>query len=121
MKNLGFMMSLMLGLFVSVCALTACSSDDDDDVSIYGTWCYDYFNDGETVYVETTFKENGTCTEYSYNSDKSYESTMNGTFKVDGNKLSIWWEGSNEPDVSTFEIKGNKAYIDGGAIVVTKK
>ena len=126
MKKLGFMMSLMLGLFVSVCALTACSSDDDGDgnASLYGTWCYDYKNgDNETVHVEITLNKDFTCKlrRYCDHAEHNYDVTITGTYEIDGNKLSILWDGSSIPEVSTFEIKGNKAYIDGGSVVATKK
>lgn len=126
MKKLGFMMSLMLGLFVSVCALTACSSDDDGDgnASLYGTWCYQYESD-DIVFCEMTLNENRTFSFRRYCSGNHFDTTETGTYKIDGEKLYLYWNGDDaNPDVSTFKIRGNKAYItdsDGETFVATKK
>lgn len=129
MKKLGFMMSLMLGLFVSVCALTACSSDDDDDKStsnpLVGTW----YSDSENQYAEITFKADYTCTSREYNSDRTkIEYSDRGTYEIAGNTLSIWWESAKSnwdkegPWTTIFTISGNKmTTTENNGVVWTKK
>lgn len=135
MKKLGFMMSLMLGLFVSVCALTACSSDDDDDNNssnpLVGTW-YTIGSGGkdeETIYTEITYKADYTCTWREYKADQTtIIGSDTGTYEINGNALYIWWEREKKywqedgPWTTTFSINGNKmTTTEKGGTTWTKK
>ena len=64
--------------------------------SIVGTWTYE---SGGYTYV---FKEDGTGT---------YCDTMEFTYEVDGNKLSILYTGNTAPFETEFSIDGNKLNI----------
>lgn len=134
MKKSFFLMSLVFGLFVSMLSLTACSSDDDDNNSssnpLIGTW-YCEFMDGELIISEITFNKDYTCTSKEYNSDRTtIKFADTGIYKVDGNKVSIWWDSEKEywaedgPYTFTFTITGNKmSATDAGGYVesYTKK
>ena len=111
------MLSLMLGLFVSVSLFSACSSDDDVN-PIVGTWYTEVYG-----YEEITYNADGTCTYRDFKSDKktiSYSDT--GTYKVDGNRLTIWWNDEDDALTITFSISGNKMTTseDGGTVWTRK-
>jgi hypothetical protein len=107
--------------------LTSCSKSDDDGGSssnpLVGTWYTEGEEKGYPTYEEITYNANNTCTWRDYKSDKTtIKETDSGTYKVDGNKLSIWWSGSSTPWTTTFSISGNKMTTsEGGGTVWTKK
>lgn len=113
-------MSLMFGLFVSVLSLTACSSDDDNSSSsnsLIGTWCTE-FMDEELIIAEITFNKDHTCMSKEYYSDRTtIKFADTGTYKIDGNKMSVWWNSEKEywekegPYTLTFTITGNKMSV----------
>ena len=128
-------MSLLLGLFVSVFALTACGSDDDDEGGgsfshpIVGTWDRDNRN-GDT---QITFKANMTATMTDYDDKEDYVTTLTGNYKIEGNKFIIRWTKGTALNVTIdldvtesglFEIDGNKMITtadNGDRIVWTRK
>lgn len=130
MKKLISILSLTVGLLVSVAAFTACSSSDNDEggssssSSIVGTWYTEGVEKGQPTYTEITYNADLTCTWRDYKSDKTtIKDTDSGKYKVEGNKLSIWWN-SDHGDVwtTTFTISGNKmTTTEGGGTVWTKK
>jgi major membrane immunogen (membrane-anchored lipoprotein) len=125
-KRFSFL-SLLMGLFVCMLVLTSCSKSDDDGGSssnpLVGTWYTEGEEKGYPTYEEITYNANNTCTWRDYKSDKTtIKETDSGTYKVDGNKLSIWWSGSSTPWTTTFSISGNKMTTsEGGGTVWTKK
>lgn len=95
-------------MLMAVC-LNSCSSDDDDEkvVSIVGTW--ENVSDGYTT--QMTFNSNGSCTWKGWSiSNPSENETDKGTYKVEGNRLSVWWDSESDEDAwtCTFVIEGNK-------------
>lgn len=67
--------------------------------SIVGKWVY---NDGNYYYV---FNDDNTCT---YN---VYGNEMKGTYKIDGDKISILYDGNKDPFETTFKIEDNKLNV----------
>ena len=66
MKKTSFILSLLLGLFVTTFALTACGGDDDDDNgggggsnSLVGTWIIKSVNDSDIWFPQITLKSDG--------------------------------------------------------------
>ena len=120
-KRFSFL-SLLLGLFVCLSVLTSCSKSDDDGGSssnpLVGTWYTEAYS-----YEEITYNSDGTCTYRRYKSDHTtIRDTDSGTYKVEGNKLTIWWASSSSPWTTTFSINGNKMTTsEDGGIVWTKK
>lgn len=109
------MLSLTLGLLVSVFAFTACGSDDDENESpsnpLVGTWRAEVEEKGEAQYWELTFNANYTCSYKEYNKDDTsivhesgsgrYELPSSNTIKV------IWGDG--ETLTTRYKITdGNK-------------
>ena len=82
-------------LVVSMFLLTACGSKNP----IVGQWKY---NSGSYIY---TFKEDGTGS-YEYLGSK-----MEFTYTLDGNKISILYNGSTSPFESEYSIDGNTLNI----------
>ena len=105
-------LSLMLGLLVSVALFSACGSDDDDSSNpIVGTW---WIEKGGN-YTEMTFNSNKTCTWWNYKTDRTtLIRSDKGTYEINGKTLVIWWESEKEyweesgPWSTTFTIEGNK-------------
>ena len=114
-------LSLLLGLFVCVTVFTSCSKDDDNESSsnpIVGTWYTEVYG-----YEEITYNSDGTCTYRDYKSDKKTVSyTDLGTYQVEGNRLTIWWNDENSAWTTTFSISGNKMNTsENGGTVWTRK
>ena len=90
-------------LMTAVFALTGCGNTKKEAEKakdpIVGVWTYE--NGGYTY----TFNEDGTGS-YSY-----YSSKMEFTYKTDGNKLEITYNGSTAPFKSEFSIDGDKLNI----------
>lgn len=87
---------LVLFLLVICFIFTGCSKSNSKN-SLVGKWAHDSF-----VY---TFNEDKTC---------SYDAAgtlMKCTYKVDGDKLSILYDGSTASFDTTFTIKGNKLNV----------
>ena len=132
MKKYFFFMSLLVGLFVSVVAFTGCSSDNEDSPSnpLIGTWYVEGVDhEGESRITEVTYNADNSCTWREYGSDKTtIIDADTGTYKVDGNKLSIWWDSEREywekdgPWTTTFTINENKmTTTEAGGTVWTKR
>ncbi len=91
-------------LLAAVCALYSCSSDDDNDnkienTAILGTWyAEEYYGEG----TDLTFYSNGRVTEESYPlRGNSWRYRYTGTFKTEGNKLTIHWKKGENWQIST--------------------
>ena len=120
MKKINYI-CLLFGVLVSVVLFSSCSKDDDggsSSNSIVGTWYTEAYS-----YEEITYNSDGTCTYRRYKSDHTtIRDTDSGTYKVEGNKLTIWWASSSSPWTTTFSINGNKMTTsEDGGIVWTKK
>ena len=112
---------------------TSCGNDDNDDGSssnpLVGTWFTESEDHGELEYTEITYNKDLTCTWQCYSSDRTtLKESDTGTYKVEGNKLSIWWESEREywkedgPWTTTFSISGNKmTTTESNGVVWTKK
>lgn len=92
---------LLVYLLLVVCVLTvsACGKKKEkkNDNPIVGKWAL-----GSFVY---TFNNDNTC---------SYDAAgtlMKCTYKLDGDKIAITYDGNTEPFETTYEIKGNKLII----------
>jgi len=131
-KRFSFL-SLLLGLFVCVTVFSACGGDDDNggssSNSIVGTWYTEGVEKGNPTYSEITYNADNTCTWRDYKSDKTtIKESDRGKYKVEGNKLSIWWESEKKywdtdgPWTTIFTISGNKmTTTEGGGTTWTKK
>ncbi len=87
--------SLLLCLaVVALFVVVGCSKKDP----IVGKWAY---GSGESFMF--TFNSDGTCHYTANNKDCTY--------KVDGDKLAITYEGSDAPFETTFKIEDNKLTI----------
>lgn len=131
---------LLLALLAATITFTACSSDDDNEkqgnTKIVGTWTTN--TDGYTD--EIRFLSNGTC----YENIPADEYRYTGSYKLNGNKLTIrWTKGESwnsctkswetddeEPEtvVITIGINGNKLTFysmegeeDNDPVVYTRK
>ena len=95
-----------LVLLVGVVALTGCGKKEKKD-PIVGKWAL-----GSFVY---TFNSDGTC---------NYSAAGDCTYKINGDKISITYDGMTVPFESTFSIDGNKLNIKdsfGNDTIYTKK
>lgn len=116
MKKSLSVLSLLFGLFVCVTAFSACGGDDNEKVSpasnpLVGTWWIRYIEKGKYhSYEELTFNADFTCSWAEYNEDDGLKlsSSDTGTYKVDGNTLTIWYNNSSKPWTTEFSIKGNQ-------------
>ena len=126
-SNKGFsLLCLMVGLMMSAVMFTACGGDDDSSSSnpIVGTWGTEGKRSSQAVYTEITFNADMTCCRREYrNSRDVLTSSDTGIYKVEGNKLSIWWEKEeNGPWTTTFTISGNTmTTTESDGIVWTRK
>ena len=93
-------------LLASIITLSGCGKDKEEDTKkedesnkdpIVGVWAYGSF--------KYTFNEDKTC---SYDASGTL---MKCTYKIDGDKLSILYEGDTEPFETTYSIKGDKLNI----------
>ena len=138
-KSISFL-SLLFGLFVCVTLFSACGGDDDkfsacggdDDKDappstnpIVGTWYIENESKGYQYYYEMTFNADNTCMwwRYRYEGDsKTLIDSKSGTYKIDGNQLSILYNGEEKPSTKTFTINGNKMTTsEAGGSTWTKK
>ena len=84
-------------LFITVCfVFTGCEKNSSKN-SIVGKWAY-----GDFIYI---FEEDGTC-----NYDAA-GTMMKCTYKTDGDKLSILYEGSDVSFDTTYNIKDNRLNV----------
>ena len=103
-------LKVLVVLVLSVIVLTGCKNRKEKKVSIVGKWAFDSY-----VY---TFNEDKTC---------SYDAAgtlMKCTYEVDGDKLSILYDGNTAPFETTFSIDGKKLNIKdsfGNDTIYTKK
>ena len=84
-------------LIVALCVVLVGCNKAKDKNSIVGKWSYDSF-----VY---TFNADGTC---------SYDAAgtlMKCTYKTDGDKLSILYDGNTAAFETTYSIDGNKLNV----------
>ena len=93
LKTLSVFVIAVLGVLV----LTGCGNKETKTNSIVGKWALNTF-----VY---TFNEDKTCT---YDAAGT---TMKCTYEVDGDKLSILYEGNTVPFETTYSIDGNKLNV----------
>jgi len=128
-KSLSFL-SFLFGLFVCVAVFSACGGDDDKDAPpstnpIVGTWYIENESKGYKYYTEITYNADNTCTwsRYRYEGDtKNLIDSKTGTYKIDGNQLSILYKGSDKPWSTTFTISGNiMTTTEAGGSTWTKK
>ena len=87
---------LTLLLFVGIIAVSACQKKDEKP-AIVGKWAH-----GSYVY---TFNEDKTC---SYDASGSL---MECTYTIDGDKLSVLYNGNTAPFETTYSIDGNKLNV----------
>ena len=107
MKRSFLLISLAFGLFMSIFALTACSSDDDDSSSnpLVGTWKHE---DGKfwTIFI---FRSDFTYTL----KDSEEREDHNAVYSIDGNTIYFYLNGDrydtseSNIDIATFNVKGN--------------
>ena len=130
MKKSLSVLSLLFGLFVCVTVFSACGGDDDKDAPpstnpIVGTWYIENESKGYRYYYEMTYNADNTCTwlRYRYEGDtKNLIDSKSGTYKIDGNQLSILYKGSDKPWSTTFTISGNiMTTTEGGGSTWTRK
>lgn len=133
MKKSITILGLTIGLFVSMFAFTACGSDDDNNETssnpIVGTWWVENTSKGYIKYTEITYNADLTCTWREYEQDRTtLKRSDTGKYKVEGNKLSIWWESEKKywdedgPWTTTFTISGNKmTTTEAGGTTWTRK
>jgi hypothetical protein len=95
MKNKLIMTTSLLLVGTSI--LTGCGKEEAKKDPLIGKWAH-----GAYVY---TFNEDKTC-EYDISGN-----IRKCTYETDGDKISILYEGSNVPFVTTYEIKDNKLNI----------
>ncbi len=88
-------------IIAAIFALTGCKNTKKEEAKdpIVGSWKYE--NGGYTY----TFKEDGTG-DYSYGSSK-----MEFTYKTEGNKLSITYNGSTAAFETEYEINGDNLNV----------
>lgn len=91
-KKLLLVLVLVLGVF----ALTGCDKKENNKNSIVGTWEYQFGSD----YVYT-FNDDLTGTY------KVGSTTMEFTYKIECNQLSILYKGNSTPFTTDFSIKDN--------------
>jgi hypothetical protein len=130
MKKSISILSLLLGLFVCIPFLASCGDDDDEDGrtsanSLIGTWYVVSDHEKSDPYTEMSFYEDNTCSWRAYKADRStITDSDHGTYKVEGNVLSIWWDSEKGygPLTCTFSISGNKMTTsEGGGTIWTRK
>ncbi len=96
-----FKLLLVAVLFIGVVALTGCEKKKEETKDpIIGSWKYD--SGADFTY---TFKEDGTLTY------EGYGSVMEGTYKIEGNKISILYNGNTVPFETTYTIDGDTLNI----------
>lgn len=118
-KNIRIVLSAVL-LVAMLAVLSACGGGDgnkagsdaaaaDPAKAIVGNWVY-----GSNSSYEYEFKEDGTGSYYG----------RTFTYTIDGEKISILYDGDSVPFESTFSIDGNKLDIKdsrGNSTIYTKK
>ena len=89
----------LIFLVIAVICLSGCENKVNKEkiTTIIGTWAH-----GSFIY---TFNEDKTC---SYD---AYGTTTKCTYEIDGNKLSILYEGNDESFETTYTIKNNTLNI----------
>lgn len=122
MKKSFFLMSLLLGLFVSVFALTACSDDDDDKApdTLAGTeWKYTY-SDGWVV--EVTVKSSTVALVAEINKQGKITGEYEYQYSYDG-ATGVGRAVTDDGTVVTFVVTGNimTAQIVGGNTLTFKR
>ncbi|MDE5826248.1 MAG: hypothetical protein K2J27_09425 [Duncaniella sp.] len=125
MKKTFRFFGMVLCIVLIAVSFASCSDDDDKAPSIVGTWQTEKANSDGYI-SELTFKADETCSWREWNTLNSNEAdTDTGVYKVNGNKLSIWWESESDeedPFVCTFSINGNHMTTseNGGTIWIKK-
>ena len=101
MKNKAKALAIVSALLIAFVSLTGCGKSKKDP--IVGQWKNDTTIPGyEFIY---TFNEDGTC---------SYEAAgvlMKCTYKINGDKISILYDGDTESFDTTYSIDGNKLNV----------
>lgn len=98
-KNTKIIIAVAAALAVVTCiiAVVLITNNNKKDPLI-GSWA-----NGSYVY---TFNEDGTCS-YGYGS----AGAMNCTYKTDGDKISILYDGNTAPFETTYKIEGNQLNV----------
>lgn len=130
-KKIFTMLSLMVGLFLSGFALSACGGDDDDNNNsspnpIVGTWYVEKeTSKGELKYTEMTFEKDMTFTWREYLKDSNGDLTLNNSdsgtyYTAEGVLYTTWKKYSSKP--RNYTISGNKMTTDeAGGTTWTRK
>ena len=124
MKKKLSILSLLFGLFVCVTVFCSCSKDDDNGSSasnpLVGTWCT---VDGDGDYTELIYKADMTCIRFEHQRESNkIKETNYGRYQINGNLLSIWWDGNTKAWTCMFSINGNEMTTDeGGGTTWTRK
>ena len=124
MKKKLSILSLLFGLLVCVTVFCSCSKDDDNGSSasnpLVGTW---YTVDGDGDYTELIYKADMTCTLFEHQRESNkIKNTDYGRYQINGNLLSIWWDGNTKAKTYMFSINGNEMTTDeGGGTTWTRK
>lgn len=115
MKKFISILSLTIGLLVSVATFTACSSSDDEKGStssnpLVGTWRAEVEEKGELQYWEFTFNANFSWSSIEYNKeDKKIHATNSGTYKFIDDTTILLTNSDGEVYSVRFKITdGNK-------------
>lgn len=130
MKQIKFWSILLLTVMMMP-LVASCGGDDGDDGGntgnpLVGTWWVEKTSKGYVKYSEITYNADFTCTWREYKQDRTtLTDSDTGKYKIEGNKLLIWWNSDTTPDepwTTTFTISGNKmTTTEGGGTTWTKK
>lgn len=126
MKNLFTMAMMSLAIFC-----TSCKKDENN--SIEGSWYPESFtvkNGTKREFSECEKKgtitiSSGKITMVNYGTENGQcveSGTTNGTYTIDGNKITVTWEGE-KPNTEEFSVSGNTLTIVGkeGTSVLKRK
>ncbi|WP_196886656.1 lipocalin family protein [Aureivirga sp. CE67] len=110
------MKKVLLGVLALGLSFTSCSSDDDNGsvATVVGKWDPDYNivngvkfldpdQDCDNLYIE--FLNNGNIVSHDYTDCELEESYEEGTWKVDGNTLSLSYVYGEDVETDVFEIR----------------
>ncbi len=101
MKKLKIMSMMLLAVMV-LPLMVACGGDDDEEVTIIGTWTWEEY---EEYYREYVFWEDNTCRYYS--SQQQYYTESVGKYRISGNTLYLTFEKTKEySNIGLKEYRG---------------
>ena len=117
--------SILMLMVMALPMVEACSSDNDDNNRLVGTWTTEWsVVDRNTVKTQTvylTFTSDLKASEKIYEGEKLV-SISTGTYKIINDVLSIQWDSDGDTYNWVYSIKGNKLYVsfDGIPIEFTR-